>query len=418
MNARRQAPAALAAAVATLGFVTPALSQGSPDPNVTILERPRPDYDPLGVRAGGFLVLPSLTLTETYDDNIFADDSGEIDDFITVISPRVSAVSNFVRHRLGATVGADVGLYLDEGDENYQDVFGEIDGRLDIRRSTFLDVDAGIGQFHEERDDPEDVNGTEPTEYLRYGGQLALNHTINRLFGRLTGRVNVFDFDDVPAAGGGTINNDDRDRTDYDALLRLGYIVSPRFNVFTEGRYTIEDRDQDVDDQGFDRDSDGWEARAGAAIDLTAVLFGEAFVGYRKETFDEPSFDDVDGFSFGVDLTWNPTTLTTLVLSGSSDIESTTQNGASGNFESAIGLAVDHELLRNLLVGGRFGYERDDFEGIDRVDNTFDVGASVTYLINRYLSVEGAYLFSDRSSDQGSAEYTRNRITLGLTAQL
>jgi hypothetical protein len=417
VNVRRQVPAALAAVISGLCLVAPAQAQDVVDPNVTIIDRPRPDFDPLGIRAGNFLIFPELFVGETYDDNIFATSSGETDDFITVISPEVRAVSNFVRHRLGVTVGADIGLYLDESDENYEDYFGAVDGRLDIRRSTFLDARAGIGHFHEDRDDPEEAGGSEPTEYDRYDGELALNHTFNRLFTRLTGRVAVFDYDDVPSPFG-TIDQDDRDRTDYDALLRVGYLVSPRFNVFTEGRYTIEDRDQDVDDQGFERDSDGWEVRAGAGIDLTAVLFGEAYVGYRSESFDEPTFDDVDGVSFGVDLTWNPTTLTTLVLSGSSDIEATTQAGAAGNFQSNIGLSVDHELLRNLLVGGRFGYERDDFDGIDRVDDTFALGASVTYLINRYLSVEGAYLFTDRSSDIDAVEYSRNRITLGITAQL
>ena len=29
-----------------------------PDPNITVQERPRPDYDPLGIRAGSFLIFP------------------------------------------------------------------------------------------------------------------------------------------------------------------------------------------------------------------------------------------------------------------------------------------------------------------------------------------------------------------------
>ncbi|HEX6141491.1 MAG TPA: outer membrane beta-barrel protein [Geminicoccaceae bacterium] len=412
MNVRRPIVLVLAAAFAGLGVAAPAAAQ-EPDPNVTIRERPRPAFDPLGLRAGNFLILPSLDVSEIYDDNIFADAEDETDDFITLISPRIEATSNFIRHRLGLTLGADIARYLDEDDENYEDIFGAVEGRLDIRRSTFLDAAFDVGLFSEDRDDPEDVEADERTEYLRYGGELALNHTFNRLFTRLTGRVAVFDYDD---AGG--INNDDRDRTDYDALLRLGYIVSPRVNVFTEGRYTIEDRDQDIDDQGFNRDSDGWEVRAGAGVDLTAVLFGEAFVGYRSESFDEPTFEDVDGVSFGIDLTWNPTTLTTLILSGGSDIETTTQAGAAGNFQSVVSLSVDHELLRNLLLGATVGYVRDDFDGIDRVDDTISAGTSLTYLINRYFAVEGSYLYSDRSSDFEFEEYSRNQIRLGISAQL
>ena len=40
--------------------------------NVGVLERPRPGYEALGIRAGGFIVYPSLTLRAEYDDNLFA----------------------------------------------------------------------------------------------------------------------------------------------------------------------------------------------------------------------------------------------------------------------------------------------------------------------------------------------------------
>lgn len=411
MTARR--PVTLILLAASLGGFAGVAGAQEPDPNVTVVDRPRPDFDPLGIRAGGFLVLPSVTVSETYDDNILAEPDDEESDFITLIRPRVQATSDWVRHRLGVTVGSDIGIYADNDEENFEDYFAALDGRLDIRRGTTMDGVLDVGKFHEGREDVEDVEADEVTEYFRYGGRLALSQTFNRFNVRGTGVVAWYDYDDV--AG---INNDDRDRTDYDALLRLGYLVSPRVNVFTEGRYSIADRDAEVDDDGFDRDSDGWEGRLGTAVDITAVLFGEAFVGYRYESFDDEAFDSVDGLSFGVDLTWNPTGLTTLILSGGSDIEATNQTGASGNFKTEIALSVDHELLRNLLVGGFGGYQRDDFDGIDRVDETFTVGATVTYLLNRYLSLQGSYDFSDRSSDLDTEEFTRNRITLGLTAQL
>ena len=411
MTARR--PVTLILLAAGLGGFGTAAGAQEPDPNVTVVERPRPDFDPLGIRAGSFLVLPSLTLSETYDDNIRAEPDDEEGDFVTMVRPRVEVASDWVRHRLSLNVGSDVALYADNNEENFEDYFGTLDGRLDIRRDTTLDGSLDIGRFHEGREDVEDVEADEVTEFLRYGGRLALSQAFNRFNVRATGVVGVFDFDDVEG-----INNDDRDRTDYDALLRLGYLLSPRINLFTEGRYHIEDRDAEIDDAGFDRDSDGWEARLGTAVDLTAVLFGEAFVGYRSETFDDPALDEVSGISFGVDLTWNPTGLTTLILAGGSDIESTSQDDASGNFKTEVALSVDHELLRNFLVGGFVAYQRDDFDGIERVDDTYSVGASLTYLLNRYLSLTGAYEFADRTSDVDAEEFTRNLITLGITAQL
>ena len=81
-------------------------------------------------------------------------------------------------------------------------------------------------------------------------------------------------------------------------------------------------------------------------------------------------------------------------------------------------MRVDHELLRNVLIGGQVAYQRDDFQDVDRVDNRFDLGPDVTYLLNRYLSVGAAYTFTTRDSDDQDREFDRNLFTVRLTAQL
>ena len=60
--------------------------------------------------------------------------------------------------------------------------------------------------------------------------------------------------------------------------------------------------------------TDSIEGRLGASIDLTSVLFGEVFGGYVVQRFAEDDFDDETGFSFGVNLNWNPTLLTSVGL--------------------------------------------------------------------------------------------------------
>lgn len=397
-----------------LALAAPGLgSAQEPNPNVSVVDRPRPDFDALGIRAGSFLVFPEITVAEEFNDNVFAEEDDEDSDFITIIAPVIDVRSTFSRNSLGFTLGSEIGRYLDETDENYEDVFLNGDATLDVTSRSRIDFDAEVGRFHEARDDPEDVAAEEITEFLRFGGGVRFSQAFNRINVAATGRVLREDFDDA-----GTINNDDRDEVTYDALLRGGYLISPRVNAFVEGRYTIESRDDDVDDAGFDRDSNGYEARLGTAVDFTGLLFGEAFVGYREEQFDDERLDDVNGFSFGVDLTYNITRLTTLQLSGEGDIESTTIAGANGNFNRQIELSVDHELLRNLIVSGLIGFEQDDFESLDRVDDRINVGAGVTYLINRNFAVEGDYEFTDRSSDDPTVEFTRNVVRVGLTAKL
>src|SRR5581483_253950 len=43
--------------------------------NTPVADRPHPEWDPRGVRAGGFLVFPKVTLSADFDDNIYASPS-------------------------------------------------------------------------------------------------------------------------------------------------------------------------------------------------------------------------------------------------------------------------------------------------------------------------------------------------------
>ena len=76
--------------------------------------------------------------------------------------------------------------------------------------------------------------------------------------------------------------------------------------------------------------------------------------------------------------------------------------------------------MRNIIVTGRVGYQNDDYEGIDRSDDRFDIGAGVRYSLNRNLYLGGSYTFSKRVSDGAAAagEFDRNIFLIRLGAQL
>ncbi|HSA82235.1 MAG TPA: outer membrane beta-barrel protein, partial [Geminicoccaceae bacterium] len=301
MTARRTARPLVSTAVA--------LSLGGPA--VALAQEVGP-YDPLGIRAGAFLIFPSLTVSEVYNDNVFAVDNNKDDDLITVIQPEVRAESNWSRHRIGLTAGSEVAFHINEEDEDYQDFFVSGDGRLDITRQNFVDAELLFARDHRDRDDPEDEGDRdELTDIYRYGGELSFTQLFNRLNFRLTGRALRTAYTESEDA--------DEDENVYDALLRTGFFVSPRINTFIEGRYNVEQRDRSEDFNGIERDSQGWGVSGGAEVDLTNLLVGEFSVGYRRQSFEEDDFDEEDGIGYNLDLTWTPTLLTTVALSGGGD---------------------------------------------------------------------------------------------------
>jgi hypothetical protein len=63
------------------------------DRNVTVRDRPRPNYDALGLRAGSFLIFPKIEASEAHEDNVFAEETNEKSDWVTSVAPSVRVES-------------------------------------------------------------------------------------------------------------------------------------------------------------------------------------------------------------------------------------------------------------------------------------------------------------------------------------
>lgn len=389
------------------------VSAQEPNRGQAVTERSRPDYDALGLRAGGFLIYPELAVTAEYDDNIFAQETDTTDDYIFIARPQVRAVSDWTRHALGVRAGAEVGRYADTSAEDYEDYFILADGRLDILTGTVATARAGYQRLHEERGEANEAGGAEPTEYDLSSASLALSRDVARLTGRLTADWRSFDFEDVPGFAGGFIDQDTRDREEYGVSARLGYATSPNLGGFVQAGYNWRRYDLDAG-----RDSDGYSLTGGIAIDLSGVTTGEVFAGYRKQDYDNPAFDAVDGLTYGASLNWNPTPLTSIEVGISNTVEETTLAGASSFVETEYRVSVDHELLRNLIVGGYAAYAENDYEDIDRMEELYSAGVGVKYLFNRYFNVDLGYGYSGRTSDALNRDFDRNSVFLRVAATL
>lgn len=386
----------------------------------TITTRPRPELDPLGMRFGGFLFYPKLGVGEEYDDNIFRVEGDKEDDLITVITPEVSLRSDWANHSLNFEADATIGRYAESSDEDYEDFTVRADGRLDITRNNYLFGALEHTQFHEDRGSPDDVAGTVPTEFTISNASVTYFHRFNRLSFTVEGTAREINFDDVPAIGG-TINNDDRDRKDFIGTVRVAYEIVPEYEAFFRGGVNARPYDDAVDDNGFDRDSDGYEVVIGTAVDLSGVTFGDVFVGFASQDYEDPQLPTIDGVTFGGTIYWNVTRLTTITGSIRRTIEESTLSGASGFFATRVGVSVDHELLRNLLLSGDLHGTRSDYEGIDREDDDIQVGLGAKYLLNRHLYLSLDYSYWQRESSQaggGDRDFKQNRVIVGLETQL
>jgi hypothetical protein len=406
------------------------VDSASPSPNVTVQQRERPDYDPLGIRARSFLIFPRLSVDAEFNDNVFATDDDSDSDVGAILSPNIEAQSDWSRHALNFSAGATSGTFYEYQKNNYLDFFGQATGRLDVTRDNVLSGLLRAERLHQGREDPDQDNDLDDadqgssgrgdlSEYYRMLADTSYRHNFNRLFTVLGAGAQRLTYDDS-----GNVQGSRRDRNEYTGRLRLGYELSPRIDLFGEGRYSYRDYDKEQIFQGeeVDKNSHGYQARLGTDIDLTGILFGELALTYSERRFVGNEYKDTSGFGGNGSLIWNVTPLTSIILDLSSEIKETTVqfegDVADSDFENAVGLDVTHELLRNLLLNANTRFERDDFEGTGRTDHTWSAGAGATYLVNRNLSLDADYRYTNRSSDSPNARYDRNLVLVGFTLRL
>jgi len=378
------------------------------------------DYQPLGIKIGGFKLDPSFEIENEWNDNIFQSQTEVVDDFIFHLRPSVNVISDWSVHELAFSARADVAQYATNDAENTEEYFFDVSGRLDILKDSFAQVDVSYANQSEDRGSPDSVAGSiEPTEYQTFSGGVLLEHKTNRLKFSLSNDFNHTEYKNGQSQLFAIIN-DGRNRWDNTSTARVGYEINSGYEAYVLGSYNFVDYDRLT--SGIERSSEGYEISTGVTLDFTGKLIGDFYIGYREQSYDASVLDTIGDITGGIGLQWMPTTLTTVNTGLDRSIQETTQGTSSGSFVTALSASVDHELMRNFLLNASAGYTFTEFEGgNEREDDSYNVGLSAKYLFNRNVFAKMGYGFSSRSATSNVAltsDYDVHSVFLTLGVQL
>ncbi len=378
---------------ALIGGTASAQNQGEyfqRDRNTAVLERSRNEFVAPPAQRGAFRVEAEAELGLASDSNIFATTTNKEADVVASFRPSFGAESTWSRHSLTANASATRREYLDNTSESVWNAEAGVIGRLDIQRGFFVDVAASMAILTENRSSAGAAAlSAEPIEYDTANIAAGVTYTTGRV--RVNGAVDVHtsDFEDAALAGGGVADQDFRDYTETRISARVDGAVSPAVAVFA--RASSNQRDYDAPPAGLaNRDSDGFVIEAGIDFDLGGQARGSVAAGVLEQKYDDPSFVDIDGASYNAEVEWFPTELTTVTVSATRAPRESAIAASAGYTETQISGQVDHELLRNLILTGRASFGDDDYSGIDRSDERFELVASATWLMNRRVGVQAS----------------------------
>ncbi len=383
---------------------------------VSVVNRPRPDFDALGLRVGSFLVFPKADVKETYNSNIYATQNSAISDFITVLSPSLAVHSDWNQHALNLGISVDSAVYGTHTSENYNEFNVNADGRVDVLRDAYVTGALQFKRLHEDRGDPNaNAAAAEPTMYNQLTGRVGGSYGVGRLSTRLNGSVNVYSYDTTRLTGGGTQDNSGRDRAEYEVGPRVAFELVPGVTPFVETlanwrRYTAQASQY--------RNSSGYRVNVGTSLDLGGVITGNIYTGYMAQNYEGAQLQGISGIGFGGSLLWNPTGLTSVILNASRTVEETTNAAASGYLSSNVSLRLEHELMRSVVAYGSVAYAQNDYVGNGQKETIPQATLGGEYYINRYFSVSPEYSYKKKNSNQVSGSYTDHLVSLRLSGKL
>lgn len=385
-------------------------------PGQSVRERHRPETAAKGVRLGRFLAYLSAGVVETYDDNLFAEDSDPTGDFVTTVRPRLEIASQWRRHGLRLSAGAERQLHSDTPDEDILDYAAVLEGRLDLGRDGLLRAAAGYLREHEDRGAPEDPDGLERTPIDRLEARAVAEQHFARLGLAFAASYTRRDFGDVPARGGGHIDNDDRDRDTARLAARVSYGLTADLEPFVDAAYETVDFARPRNRDGLDRDSRAVELAVGGRYRRAGIGLVELRLGLRRQRIADPALDEVLGVMMDARWVQQLTPLTSVTVAARRELQQSTLASTAAVFATRLGARLDHELRRDLLLGADAAVRRNTFTGTGREDLILGAGVDVTYLASRYLQLTLDYGFTRRLSN-AEAGFTRNRVSLGARLQ-
>lgn len=384
-----------------------------------VLDRERPEFDAVGIRAGSFMLYPELELGVTYDDNVFGTQNNTDSDIYYGVSPSVSIESDFGRHELNFNGYTDSRFYSSDTSEDRFDWGVAADGIVDVSQFTQIQANVGYDELTEDRTSTNRVaGGIEPTEYDVFNAGITLNQRFNRLTASVGAEYTDTDYKDDAAIGGGVIDQDFRDHDKLVIPARLSYDVSPDTSIFVAGSYNTREYDQQPPAVAVNRDSNGYDVGIGAAFDFTNLIRGEAFVGYLEQEYDQVGFQKVDGIDFGLNGEWYASELTTVTAGINRTVEESSSAGSSGHLDTNYQVGIAHELQRNIILTADASYLDVEFEGITRDDETISAGVGVQYLVNRNAELELGYDYTSRDSSAIGQDYDKSVVGLALVLKM
>jgi opacity protein-like surface antigen len=336
-------------------------------------------------------VILHTTGRATYDSNIYAESNAQDDIYFSFI-PELQFLRQAGLGTIDARTGVDFTRFADFSGENYEDFFASLNVTYPVRSGSPLSgaftaaytQHSGVNEYLNSRI-KEDIFSIGLNTRYRFGQRLGLRNSLSY------SRNNVDIFSDVEA---------------YSGTLGLQWAYSEALAFFTDYRLRTTRSIGEGDAARSRVDNLDNAIFFGATGRLAPRLDGTASVGYQHSNARKQGSNRTL-FVTSAELAWAflPQTDLTLGVSRDLDVSPTDQTVEA----SAISLGLAHRIDPKIRLDGYIGYREFSFQGGDRrSDDTFQLGAGMSYEFTRHWNAGANYDYTNNDSTRAQADYRRH----------
>ena len=280
---------------------------------ITVETRPRPDYDPLGVRLGGFRLDGFVEAGMGYDSNIFATKDNVKSDGYAQESGTVQLSSDWTRHAVGASAIIDLRQYLSRSDLNWTDWNVGGFGRYDIDPRS--NVDFRYRHYQEHLDvynfDVQSAGISKPVPFDSDEVQVSGSTRFNRLGLTAIGLYRTFRFEDTDIGG---VRQLDLGRNFDTVIGTLGGELRLHSGPLRDRHGAV--AGHRLREEHLPRAATASPGRRCSASNTTSTASGPdaSAVGWQQRDYNGPQIKTLEGPAVEGRLSWSPTQLTTVTF--------------------------------------------------------------------------------------------------------
>jgi len=362
---------------------------------------PISQVDARGIRVEPFTVIAGIQAGVGYDDNVALSSANKVGSLFTTVSPSVAIGLDNPLHRYYLIYRGTYGAYSSSAQDDYTDhniALSATDSwttrfrtsaRYEYTRGhTPRGITVSSGGTSE-RWTQHTLDGT--ASYGAPGAQGMVEGDVGYTKRRYT------------TAGVAAAGEFDR----YDVGSTFYYRVAPKTRaLFRAGWAQL--------DHPLDPSLDNTEVQfsVGATWEALAKTTGRVGVGVVTKDFSSPTRRDFTGGSFDVGVTWTPQVQTSFDATGRRFLSETFEVGTSFLVNTVVSATWNQLWTRGIRSTVNSTYGNVEHQGAGRTDNYLSVGGRVSYPLTRSIRLGAELRHDSRSSDVGTADYSRNLFLL------